>query len=399
MYNNNRFGNRGGYPSRGRSFGRGGFGGGMRRIKSFNPTAMINAPIEKTEAVEYTITHKFSDFQVEAPILKNVIDKGYTTPTPIQDQAIAPILEGKDLIGVANTGTGKTAAFLIPLINKVLKERSQKVLIVAPTRELAAQIRDEFIAFSRNLGIYATLVIGGANMRRQINDLRRNPNFVIGTPGRLMDMIKTRNLNLYNFGSVVLDEADHMVDMGFIHDIKFIISGLPKVRQSLFFSATIDGAVREILTNFVQNPVIISVKTGDTAANVEQTTVKIVDREKKVDQLHQLLIQKEFDKVLVFGRTKHGVQKLSDNLVARGFRADAIHGNKNQNQRMRTLDKFKRSEIQILIATDVAARGLDIPNVSHVINYDLPESQEAYIHRIGRTGRADKKGVALTFID
>ena len=236
-------------------------------------------------------------------------------------------------------------------------------------------------------------------MQRQKSDLRRNPNFVIGTPGRIQDLLRVRCLNLFDFGSVVLDEADHMVDIGFIHDIRYIISLLPKVRQSLFFSATIDGKVKEVLGSFVQNPVTVSVKTGDTAQNIEQHTIKVPDRDKKIEQLHSLLIQKEFEKVLVFGRTKHGVQRLSNDLIKRGFKADAIHGNKNQNQRNRTLEKFKRSEIKILIATDVASRGLDIPNVSHVINYDLPESYEAYIHRIGRTGRVDKKGIALTFVD
>ncbi len=396
MYN--RFhGRRGGRPT----FNKGGyFGGqnGQRRIKTFDPTTLINNPPTVNAVQEYSITHKFSDFKVADQLIRNVLGKDYKTPTPIQDQTIPAILEGRDLIGIANTGTGKTAAFLIPLINKVLGNRNEKVLIVAPTHELATQIRDELTAFSTNLNLYSALCIGGANMRRQVDALRRGCSFVIGTPGRLKDLINQRYLNLSYFGSVVLDEADLMVDMGFIHDIRYIISLLPNVRQSLFFSATIDENVRGILQNFVKDPITVSVKTRDTAENVAQSVVKVIDREKKVDQLHQLLIQKEFEKVLVFGRTKHGVQKLSDNLVNRGFRADSIHGNKNQNQRIRTLEKFKRSEIQILIATDVASRGLDIPNVSHVINYDLPESHDTYVHRIGRTGRADKKGVALTFI-
>lgn len=394
MYNNNRFRSRSnrGFQPRGRFFG------GARRIKSFNPTDVINAPRVQKEAVVYTITNQFTDFKVSNPLMKNILEKGYKTPTPIQDQSIPPILEGRDLIGIANTGTGKTAAFLIPLIEKVLKNRNEKVLIVAPTRELAAQIRDEFFAFAKNLNIYCALCIGGANMHRQIGDLRRNPNFVIGTPGRIEDLLRTHNLNLSGFGSVVLDEADHMVDIGFINDIRFIISLLPRVRQSLFFSATIDEKVHGIIQSFVRNPVTVSVKTGDTADNVEQKVVK-TDRNNKVEQLHQLLIQEKFDKVLVFGRTKHGVQRLADDLVQRGFKADAIHGNKNQSQRIRTLEKFKRDEIHILIATDVASRGLDIPNVSHVINYDLPESYEAYIHRIGRTGRAANKGIALTFVE
>ena len=345
------------------------------------------------------MAHAFADFKVADELQANVAARGYKTPTPIQDQAIGPILEGRDLIGIANTGTGKTAAFLIPLIDKVWKDRSQKVLIITPTRELAAQIRDEFVAFARGLNIYCGLCIGGANIARQKNDLRKNPNFVIGTPGRIQDLIRSQALRLSNCGSVVLDEADHMVDIGFIQHIKSIIALLPQQRQSLFFSATIDGKVREILQSFVRNPLTVSVKTQETAENITQGTIRVVDRSKKVDQLHELLVQKEFNKVLVFGRTKHGVQNLSDQLIKRGFRADAIHGNKRQGQRIKALERFKTNQIQVLIATDVASRGLDIPNVSHIINYDLPESYEAYIHRIGRTGRVDKKGIALTFIE
>lgn len=377
----------------------GSFNRGLKRVKAFNPIDLINNSEINEKKPEYLISHSFADFPISADLKRNIFEKGYKSPTPIQDQAIEPIINGKDLVGIANTGTGKTAAFLIPLIDKVLKDRSQKILILTPTRELATQIRDEFSAFSRGLNIDCALCIGGANMSRQKNDLRRNPSFVIGTPGRIQDFLRSRNLSLFDFGSVVLDEADRMVDIGFIHDIENIISFLPKVRQSLFFSATIDGKVREVLSSFVQNPVTVSVKTKETAENIEQNTIKVTDHSRKIDQLHDLLIQEGFEKVLVFGRTKHGVQKLSDELVRRGFKADAIHGNKRQNQRIKTLEKFKRSEIQILLATDVASRGLDIPNVSHVINYDLPESYEAYIHRIGRTGRLDKKGVALTFID
>ncbi len=393
MYN--RFNQRrGGRPS----YGRGGGFGGQRRIKTFDPTVLINTPVVTQTVQAYDIKHAFTDFKVSDQLTRNVLFKGYKTPTPIQDQAIPSILEGRDLIGIANTGTGKTAAFLIPLIDKVLKNRNEQVLIIAPTHELASQIRDEFLAFSLSLNIYSALCIGGANMRRQVEALRRGSNFVIGTPGRLMDLIQSRYLNLSNFTSVVLDEADLMVDMGFIHDMRSIISLLPQRRQSLFFSATIDEKVRDILQNFVKDPVTVSVKTGVTAGNIEQKVINVPDRAKKVDQLHELLISEGFEKVLVFGRTKFGVQRLSDELIDRGFKADSIHGNKKQNQRIRTLQKFKSNEIQILIATDVAARGLDIPNVSHVINYDLPESHDTYIHRIGRTGRADKKGVALTFI-
>jgi superfamily II DNA/RNA helicase len=246
--------------------------------------------------------------------------------------------------------------------------------------------------------MYSVLLIGGVNSYRQKMDLRNEYNFVIGTPGRVKDMIMDRKLNLALFDSVVLDEADHMVDIGFIHDVKYFISLLPKKRQSLFFSATIDGKVKEILADFVTNPVTISVRTHETADNVEQEVIKTESQNRKIEQLHDLLIKKNYEKVIIFGRTKWGVQKVSDELNRRGFRTGAIHGNKNQNQRQRTLTQFKRNELTILLATDVAARGLDIDDVSHVINYDMPATYEDYIHRIGRTGRANKRGTALTFV-
>ncbi|QQG43393.1 MAG: DEAD/DEAH box helicase [Candidatus Daviesbacteria bacterium] len=349
---------------------------------------------------EQQITPKaFTDFNLVNPLKVNILNKGFTTSTPIQTQAIEPILEGRDLIGLANTGTGKTAAFLIPIINKLFQERSQSVFIVAPTRELAIQINSEFRQLARGMPIYSCLCIGGANMRRQINELRRRPQVVIGTPGRLKDLIQQRVLHLQDFSIFVLDEVDLMVDIGFINDIKYFVSLLPKVRQSLFFSATIGPKVQEILREFVKNPITVSVKSQDTAENIDQDVVKIINREKKVDQLHDLLIQDGFQKVLIFGRTKHGIEKLNKELMYRGFRVGAIHGNKSQGQRQRILESFKADQIQILLATDVASRGLDIPNVSHVINYDLPQTYEDYIHRIGRTGRAGKTGIALTFVE
>ena len=387
------------YGAMGRRFGAGGRGGRVARV--FDPTSIINAQQNEDIIIpveSYTSTHTFSDFKVDAKLQLNVLDRHYGAPTPIQDQAIPEILNGRDLIGIANTGTGKTAAFLIPLLDKVIKNRTEKVLIVAPTRELASQIRDEFYLFSKGLNIYSALCIGGENINRQKQELRRNPNLIIGTPGRLLDHVDSRTLRLDDCASVVLDEADHMVDIGFLKDIQYMVSLLPQKRQSLFFSATIDGKVRSVLNAFVNNPVTISVKTRETAANVKQEVIKVDSPHKKIEQLHDLLKKEEFDKVLIFARTKHGVQKLADELIIRGFKADAIHGNKRQSQRLRTLDRFKRSNINILIATDVASRGLDIPNVSHVINYEAPESYDTYIHRIGRTGRADKKGTAITFI-
>ncbi|MBU2632715.1 DEAD/DEAH box helicase [Patescibacteria group bacterium] len=382
----------------------------VRSYRTFTPkppsAQLINAIknsrfIEKSENAgsDFVAKNKFADFDICQQLKTNIQHKEYDSPTPIQDESIPPILEGKDIIGIANTGTGKTAAFLIPLINKVFKNPSEKVFILAPTRELAVQINDELKDFTAGMRISSALCIGGANMHRQKMNLRRNPNFVIGTPGRVRDLIEHRSINLSQFRNVVLDETDRMVDIGFINDIKYFISLLPEDRQSLFFSATVSGKVREIIASFVKNPITVTVKQRETAENIQQDIIKTANRGKKVDQLHDLLIKDGFAKVLIFGRTKWGVQKLADELVDRGFKAGAIHGNKGQNQRQRTLDEFKKNVINILLATDVASRGLDIPDVSHVINYDMPATYDDYVHRIGRTGRANKKGIALTFVD
>jgi ATP-dependent RNA helicase RhlE len=368
-------------------------------IAAIQTTKAINETKQSQPEAEYIPTNKFEDFKISPEVLENIRLKGYTTPTPIQDQIMQSIIEGQDAIGIANTGTGKTAAFLIPLVDKVFRNKSERVLIIAPTHELVLQTHDELRGFARGLGIYTALCIGGANMNKQISQLRQKPHFVIGTPGRLKDLIESGILQLFQFHSVVLDEADRMVDIGFIKDIKYFISLMPPVRQSLFFSATISGSVREILQTFVKNPITVSVKRQETAENIEQDIIRLQPGQNKIDKLHDLLRLPGFEKVLIFGRTKWGVQKLTDELVRRGFNAGAIHGNKRQNQRQKILDAFKNNEIQILLATDVASRGLDIPNVSHVINYDMPESYEVYIHRIGRTGRIDKKGTALTFIE
>jgi superfamily II DNA/RNA helicase len=341
----------------------------------------------------------FSDFAIVDQLKNNILAKNYTVPTPIQDQAIDQILNGRDVIGIANTGTGKTAAFLIPLINKVFLNRNEKVLIIAPTRELALQIQEELHDFAKGLGIRSTLCIGGMSLWMQKNELKQNVNFVIGTPGRIKDLIEQRSINMSSFHNVVLDEADRMVDIGFIVDIKYFISLLPKDRQSLFFSATISGKVKDILNAFVVNPVTISVEKQTMVENIEQDVIRINNKSEKIDKLHDLLAQDGFDKVLIFGRTKWGMQKLTDELIRRGIRAAVIHGNKSQGQRQRALEQFKNNQISVLVATDVASRGLDIPDVSHVINYDMPATIDDYTHRIGRTGRAGKRGVALTFIE
>ena len=381
--------------------------GGRSRMIKYVPKGVLMAAIEKSKAfiaspvavAETVVTHSFKDFGLDPVLLANVTEKGFASPTPVQDRAIPAILEGHDIIGTAQTGTGKTAAFLIPLLQKITKDRNQRVLIIAPTRELAYQIHTEFRELARGLSMRSAMLIGGANEWRQKQDLKYDPHVVVATPGRLKDFIQAHYIRLSGFRNVVLDEADRMVDIGFINDIQYFISLLPHERQSLFFSATISGRVGEILDAFVKNPVRVSVKTADTATTIKQDVVRVPSQNAKMEVLHDLLIQKEFEKVLIFGRTKWGVQRLSDELSKRGFRCDAIHGNKRQNQRQRTLDRFIHNEIQILLATDVASRGLDIPDVTHVINYDLPETMEDYIHRIGRTGRAKKDGIALTFVE
>lgn len=350
------------------------------------------------EEAAYIPTHTFNDLDVSETLKKNILQKGYTVPTPIQDKAIPVILQGKDVIGIANTGTGKTAAFLIPLIEKIYNNPQEKVLIITPTRELALQIDDEFHEFAKNLQLFSAICIGGANIRRQIQSLSRKPQFVIGTPGRLRDLEKQRKIRFGDYSTIVLDEVDRMLDMGFIRDIKQIISQLSSPRHSLFFSATIPQSLTQLMNRFLLNPVTVAVKSQSTSDNVNQDIVR-TEGKAKIDVLHDLLISESFEKVLIFGRTKWGIEKLTKLLEDRGFKVASIHGNKKQSQRQRALELFKKNRIQILLATDIASRGIDIPDITHVINYDMPEKYEDYIHRIGRTGRASKVGTALTFVD
>ncbi len=367
---------------------------------SLDPALFMRKATGVLEKEEFIPSFSYTDLPVDHRLKVNIIKKGYTSPTPIQDGSILPITEGRDVLGIANTGTGKTAAFLIPLINKcLLDEQHERVLIMVPTREIATQIQDEFIAFAHGLRIGSTVCVGGLPIYRQIRDLKGHPTFVIATPGRLKDLIERRAINFSDFTRVVLDEADRMVDMGFIDDIREILALLPKKRQSLFFSATLPEQVKRLIHSFLTNPVTVSVKKQDTSSNVEQEVVWVSPGDDKLKILAGLLRQSHFQKVLIFGRTKRWVDRMTEYLIQEGFKALCIHGDKAQGQRQRALDMFKSNKAQILVATDVAARGLDIPDVSHVINYDTPENYEDYVHRIGRTGRADKQGHAITFVE
>lgn len=361
-----------------------------------NPERFIKVAKPK-EVDVYEPTHNFADFDINPLLKQNLINKGFVTPSAIQDQAIPLGLAGHDVIGVADTGTGKTAAFGIPILNKVMLSDG-RVLVVAPTRELAQQIDAEFRTIAKGSNLRGAILIGGSSMGAQLRDLKTNPQIVIGTPGRIKDHIERGTLRLRNFSFVVLDEVDRMLDMGFVNDVRSILSELPAERQSFFFSATVDNRVQALIETFANEPIAVSVKTGDTGEHIHQDVVRINHDGEKMDKLHDVLNSEEVSKVIIFDDTQRSVEKLSNELVARGFKADAIHGGKSQGQRQRSLNKFKQNEVKILVATDVAARGIDVADITHVINYSTPQTYADYVHRIGRAGRAGKVGYALTFI-
>ncbi|HAE36918.1 MAG: DNA/RNA helicase, superfamily II [Candidatus Nomurabacteria bacterium GW2011_GWF2_35_66] len=398
------FGSRSASRSTGRpSFGGNRGGGGRNKRKSSYERIDVSRFISKSTVVEkeeiYLPTHTFGDFKIDTKLKLAIANKNYIYPSPIQDKSIPHALDGRDILGIADTGTGKTAAFLIPILNKILKDKNETAIIIAPTRELATQIEVEFNDFAQGMRIFSVVCVGGMPITAQIRNLRRECNVVIGTPGRLLDLVKRGEINLSSTRSVVLDEADRMLDMGFINDITFLLEKTPEDRQGFFFSATLPKPIEKLIERFATDPVKVMVKTRETSKNVEQDVIRLARGEDKIDALCDLLSkEKEFKKVLIFSEMKHSVEKLSNELVKRGYKSGSIHGDKRQNDRQRTLTKFRNNELNILVATDVAARGLDIPEVTHVINYEIPQTYDTYIHRIGRTGRASKKGVALTFV-
>lgn len=334
-----------------------------------------------------------------APGLLAILDKlRFVEPTPIQRQAIPIAIQGTDVVVIAQTGTGKTLAFGIPMIQRLAQLKGQG-LVILPTRELALQVEEVLRKVGHSLGLRTAVLIGGQSQRPQLDALSKNPHIVIATPGRLIDHMEQKNIRLDGVTVLVLDEADRMLDMGFVADMRYLVKCMPVKHHTLFFSATLSREVEKLIGEFLFEPVRISIKTRDTSKNVEQDIVRVKQGKNKLDMLHDFLNQKEFNKVLIFGRTKHGVERLSKTLLERGFKSASIHGNKTQSQRQHALAMFKENRIQVLVATDVAARGLDIVDVSHVINYDIPMTYDDYVHRVGRTGRGDKKGKALTFIE
>lgn len=367
--------------------------------KDYIDPARFVQSAKKIAEEAYTPSRVFADFPLQPLILENLKQMGYDSPTTIQDQTIQAGIDGKDIVGIADTGTGKTAAFGIPLLNQLIKDRTTQALILAPTRELAEQIEGQCRLIARGSGLDGALLIGGVSMGPQLRDLRFNPRIIIGTPGRIKDHTERGSLRLGRCNIVVLDEVDRMLDMGFIIDIRYILSLTASHKQSYYFSATLDDRVKGIIESFSVNPFHVSVKSGHTSENVEQKVVNFSSANDKIDKLHDILIQADAAKTLVFDDTHRSVDRLTKELELRGFRADSIHGGKSQAQRQRVLSKFRDNHIKVLVATDVAARGLDITDITHVINYSTPQTYNDYVHRIGRTGRAGKTGQALTFIE
>ncbi len=348
----------------------------------------------------------FKNLNLIEPILKALETEGYTIPTPIQEQGIPVVLEGKDLLGCAQTGTGKTAAFAIPILQNLYNNKHEekgswniKALILTPTRELAIQIDESFAAYGKNTGLKHLVVFGGVSQYHQTTSLRKGVDILIATPGRLLDLIEQRFISLQHIQMFVLDEADRMLDMGFIHDVRRIIAKLPTKRQTLFFSATMPAEITSLSKSILTNPVRIEVTpVSSTAEKVEQA-VYFVEKNDKRSLLIHLLKDSNIKSALVFARTKYGADKIAKDLYRANIKVDAIHGNKSQAARQKALTDFKNGKIRVLVATDIAARGIDVDDLSHVINFELPNIAETYVHRIGRTGRAGLSGIALSFCD
>ena len=373
-------------------------GGNKARKQFIDPSRFVKVAVP-LQAGDYQPQNNFADFAIQPLLKSNVTAMGYTAPSEIQDKTIPLGLSGKDVVGVANTGTGKTAAFSLPILNKLMLDPAATAIIIAPTRELALQIDEQCRKLSKNSGLRSVILIGGKPMGPQLSALRSRPRIIIGTPGRIKDHLQQGTLDLSRTASVVLDEVDRMLDMGFINDVRFILAKLPEQRQSFFFSATVGPAIATLIQTFTHDPITVDVKAGETSDNVHQNVITYSGNIQRLDKLQTLLADEAVKKTLVFGETKYGVERLARELQARGFKADALHGGKSQGARQRRLTDFRENRTSILVATDVAARGIDIVDITHVINFDLPNSYDDYTHRIGRAGRAGRTGYALTFVE
>ena len=346
----------------------------------------------------------FTTLGLSEPLLRAIAEQGYTEPTPIQKQAIPTILSNKDVLAGAQTGTGKTAGFTLPLLEQLSQATPIKgkapvrALILTPTRELAAQVGESVKTYGKYLPFKATIIFGGVGIHPQIATLRKGVDIVIATPGRLLDLVNQKAIDLSNVEHLILDEADRMLDMGFIHDIKKVLALLPKKRQNLLFSATFSSEIKRLADNLLNSPILIEVARRNTASESVEQVVHLVDRERKRELLAHLIKENDWRQVLVFTRTKHGANRLSEQLSKNKISSAAIHGNKSQSARTKALDNFKKGHVRVLVATDIAARGIDIDQLPHVVNYELPNVPEDYVHRIGRTGRAGNEGEAMSLV-
>ena len=344
----------------------------------------------------------FAELGLTKELVRAVAQEGYTRPTPIQQRAIAPVLEGRDLLGCAQTGTGKTAAFVLPVLQRLgrsTRTGSIRALVVAPTRELAAQIDERITAYGRHVGVRHAVIYGGVGQRAQEQALRNRPDILVATPGRLLDLMEQGFVQLGGVEIFVLDEADRMLDMGFIHDVRRIVAAVPKNRQTLLFSATIPSEIARLISSVLNNPVRVDIAPEVTTAERVEQCVWFVAKNDKRRLLERILREEKAERSIVFTRTKHGANRLAEQLTRGGLRAEAIHGNKSQGARERALEGFKAGSVAVLVATDLAARGIDVDGISHVFNYDLPNVPESYVHRIGRTGRAGASGRAVALCD
>ena len=343
----------------------------------------------------------FTKLNLQPTLLKNLKDKGYETMTNIQEESIFPLMEGRDLLGISNTGSGKTGAFLIPIIEHAKADQQQfTALIVTPTRELALQIEEEFKTLSKGMNLYSATFIGGTNINSDFKSLNRKLHVIVGTPGRLLDLYDRKLLKLNQVNTLVLDEFDRMLDMGFVHDVKKLVNAMTKRSQTMLFSATLEPSQKALIDGLLDNPVVVKINSGGTTSeNVEQETIRVPEGKDKFEMLAGLFKDKTMDRVIIFTETKRLADRLSKKLNETGIKSGLIHGNKSQNFRNKTIEEFKNGTTRVLVATDVAARGIDVADVTHVINYQLPMSMDSYIHRIGRTGRAGKTGRAITFVN
>ncbi len=384
-------------PRRSNQFNR---GRGQQPVSTLDPRLFVKKAVPLTEA-RYESNRSINDLPVDARIKTNLLAKGYLKPTEIQDKTIEAILNKSNLLGIAQTGTGKTGAFLIPVVHNLIGSKAAfQVLVVVPTRELAVQVEEEFRTIVKGLSMRSSCFIGGTSVGKDIATLRQPVHVVIGTPGRLTDLARQGALRLNNFSTLILDEFDRLLDMGFSRDIQFIVKAMNNRKQTILFSATEEKNQQKIISDLLYQPVEVRVAKGKTTGDhIEQEVVRVEPGETKMEVLLRMVKDRSFHKVIVFAETKRGVSTVRKTLHQSGVRVDEIHGNKSQNYRLKALNDFKSGKIQVLIATDVAARGLDISEVTHVINYQQPRDFDSYIHRIGRTGRAGKGGKAFTFIN